>query len=379
MSETKSLSSRSGSLINPQISFHSTWPVLKDFGPSPVVVYDRNLLKVSSGFRQWISQFKYQYPVQAGESLKDIEAFPGHMTKLVELTRDLSPQKMSFVAVGGGSVGDFVGLVASLFKRGVTLFQVPSTWLAAIDSSHGGKTALNVGSAKNQIGTFYGATRIFILKPLLLGQPKERIQDGLGELVKIALIDGQDWTKAFFKSKKPTAEVIWKFLPQAIEAKYRVIKKDPCEIRGARQILNLGHTMGHLFEVLGPFSHGVAVGQGLYFALRWSAHQGWLSKPRLRLIETFLENSLQLHPWPANKGTLGLKDFRNLLMKDKKRENDSSLQFIFLRDFGRPVRHLVSLDELIQEAIRQEILKPLVEGHAGSHEARQRKISTAGR
>lgn len=356
MSEKKKSSSRSGSLVNPQISFKTSWPSEAEFGPFPVVIYDRNLLQINPGFRHWISHFTYQYPVSAGEPLKDIHAFPTHMTKLVELTRDLSPQKMSFVAIGGGSVGDFVGLVASLFKRGVTLYQVPSTWLAAIDSSHGGKTALNVGSAKNQIGTFYGAARIFVLKPLLFGQPKERIQDGLGEMVKIALIDGHDWTRSFFKIKKPTAEILWKFLPPAIEAKYRVIRKDPCEIHGDRQILNLGHTMGHLFEVLGPFSHGVAVGQGLYFALRWSHHLGLLSETKLHSMEDFMKKNLQLCPWPSNKGTLELKQFRNLLMKDKKRENASSLQFIFLRDFGRPVRQLVTLEELTQEATRQEIL-----------------------
>ncbi|MBK7962405.1 MAG: hypothetical protein IPK04_15200 [Bdellovibrionales bacterium] len=349
--------SRSGSLIDPPVLFLKKWPATSAFGPEPVMIFDKKLLRVVPGFREWVSQFRYLYPVEAGESLKAIEKFPSHMTKMLELTRALSPKTMSFVAIGGGSLGDFVGFVASLFKRGVTLYQIPSTWLAAIDSSHGGKTALNVGTAKNQIGTFYGAAKIFIVKPLLLQQPQERVQDGLGEMVKISLIDGGEWTRSFFQVKHASAEVLWKFLPAAIASKYRVIRRDPFETRGDRQILNLGHTLGHLFEVLGPYSHGIAVGQGLFFALEWSYHRGYLTKAFLHSARVFLEEKLSLRPWPAQQKTLGRKDFHQLLLKDKKREKSSSLQFIFLRGMGRPLRKLVTLDELTNEAARQGILK----------------------
>jgi 3-dehydroquinate synthase len=374
--------SRSGSLVNPQIEFFERWPSESVFGSEPVLIYDRKLIRAVPGFQGWVKKFKVCYPVNAGESLKEIERFPHHIEKILELTRNLSPQTMSFVAVGGGSVGDFGGFVASIFKRGVTFYQVPSTWLAAIDSSHGGKTALNVGKAKNQVGTFYGASKIFIVKPLLLGQPEARIQDGLGELAKIAMIDGRGWTRDFLQVQEPTSKVLWKFLPQAIAAKYKVISQDPFETLGVRQILNLGHTMGHLFEILGPFSHGVAVGQGLYFALEWSHQRGLLTKKNLQATRLFLEQRLKIHPWPADRKKLRPKEFHNLLLKDKKRESTSSgktslrikplqknplqknplrkspsLQFIFLRDWGRPLRELVTVDELQQEALRQGILR----------------------
>ena len=113
------------------ISESSSWP------SSPI-------LRCSAG----CMAFPQRYGVCAGEDLKDLAAFPKHVEHLLEIAAPLPQSRLSVVALGGGSVGDFAGFFASVFKRGVPLQQIPSTWLAAIDSAHGGKNALNVGRAK---------------------------------------------------------------------------------------------------------------------------------------------------------------------------------------------------------------------------------------
>src|SRR6185295_5151716 len=114
-------------------------------------------------FRNWLKKFPCRYGVKSGESLKDLEKFPGHCKAILQMTEKIETRPLQLIAVGGGSVGDFAGFVASTLKRGVPLIHVPSTWLAAIDSTHGGKTALNVAGIKNQIGTFKQAEKIIVV------------------------------------------------------------------------------------------------------------------------------------------------------------------------------------------------------------------------
>ena len=174
------------------------------------------------------------------------------------------------VALGGGSVGDFAGFFASVCKRGLPLIQIPSTWLAAIDSAHGGKNALNVGSMKNQLGTIAFARRIFLSKHLLCGQPTERAQEAMGELAKIAIIDGGPWVKELLAAPESDGELLWRFLSCAVAAKYKVVLSDPLERLSVRHQLNLGHTIGHILEIQHQLPHGLAVAQGLHFALELS-------------------------------------------------------------------------------------------------------------
>lgn len=244
---------------------------------STLVIFDRRLETVSPAFRRWVRQFPYRYAVSSGEKLKQLRQFPVHFENIAEIAAPLTPRSMTVVAVGGGSVGDFAGFFASVYKRGVSLVHIPSTWLAAIDSSHGGKTALNNGRTKNQLGTFYPASQVLLERELLESQPSQRIQDGMGELGKIAIIDGGTWVRQLEASRLRGADLLWKFLKPAIQAKMKIVSRDPREQTGTRQILNLGHTVGHVFEAHYGWSHGHAVAQGLFFALDFALQRGDLS------------------------------------------------------------------------------------------------------
>ena len=245
------------------------------FKPEKIlVIYDRQL-RGSEGFGKWLKEFPYGYPVRSGEDLKDIHAFPAHLKKIFKQITPFSAKSLCVVGVGGGSLGDFAGFLSSVLKRGVPLVHIPSTLLAAMDSAHGGKTALNVGVFKNQVGSFYPADGVLIVKSLFEGLPDLQIQSASGELAKMALLEGGALYARFRDEFKMDLESIWSFLPDAIAAKYKVLEKDPFEKTGERQILNLGHSLGHALESYYGLAHGVAVGEGLLFALLWSEHQGF--------------------------------------------------------------------------------------------------------
>lgn len=339
----------------PELIFVSDLPDPKKFGPNALLIFDQILLSRLKEFKRWVKNFPASYPVQAGENLKDLAQFPKHMTKILHLADQLSTQDLTIVVAGGGSVGDFGGFVASILKRGVNLVQIPTTWLSAIDSAHGGKTALNVGGVKNQIGTFYSAKQVFLVRSALSAQGKEQAQDAFGELAKIAIIDNNRVWKNLSKSQEKEGELIWKYLPHAIQAKYKIVNRDPFEKKKIRQVLNLGHTVGHVIEAHQKLSHGASVSQGLLFCLEWSHKLGFLkgsaySKIKKLFLETF--------HFASRTETQGFKPiprarFLALLRSDKKRNSSSDVNFIFIEDFAKTRIVPVKIESILQEALRQ--------------------------
>jgi 3-dehydroquinate synthase len=317
-----------------------------------LLIYDRRLERLSSELSTWIKRFPYRYGVVSGEKLKDVKTFARHVQRLSQIAEPLSPRSMCVVAVGGGSVGDFAGFFASIFKRGIRLVMVPSTWLAAIDSAHGGKTALNVANAKNQLGTFYPADSVILSQAILLQQPQARIDDAMAELGKIALIDGGDWVLRLERTRLEGSDLLWSFLKFAISAKMKIVAQDPHESRGLRQVLNLGHTVGHVFEAAWGWSHGKAVAQGLFYALEFSERRGLLKPSETDRALILLSEKLGLRPELPTR-PLSARVFRSLLAKDKKKTSRTEVTYIFLRRFGSVIRHPVTIDELLAEARRQ--------------------------
>lgn len=340
-----------------QVLFTASFPKVSSLGEETLLIYDKYLAKKSPAFRKWVKGFKLSYAVQAGEGLKSVENFPQHIKALVKLCENTSSRKLTLVVAGGGSVGDFGGFVASVLKRGVGLVHVPSTWLAAIDSAHGGKTALNVAGSKNQIGTFYPAQKTILVKPLLLAQPAERTFEAFSEIIKIALLQGGDFWAKFRKESEVTGDVLWKYLPQAVEGKLRIVKKDPEEKSGYRHLLNLGHTVGHVFESYYELPHGIAVNYGIDFALRWSARKGLLSAKneedlRSAPVSAFLLSAERDHLLSAKDSVL--KKWSQLLLQDKKKNSSRKIRFIFLKKPGTSHIEEVSVDEILMEILRQK-------------------------
>ena len=126
----------------------------KTFSAESILIFDQALLN-NSNFLTNIKTHSAHYSVQGGEELKSVKHLPSHLESIFKIIHNAQIRKPTFVGIGGGSVSDFTGFIASIYQRGVAFDLVPTTWLAAVDSAHGGKNALNLESHKNQIGTFH--------------------------------------------------------------------------------------------------------------------------------------------------------------------------------------------------------------------------------
>lgn len=334
------------------VHFSEKFPDATEFGNNVVLFYDKKLYSKNAEARKFIKNFQYKIHLTAGEGLKTLGSYQKYLLQLMKMTQQAGTTDLTFVALGGGSVGDFVGFLASTFKRGVRLIHVPSTWLAAIDSAHGGKTALNVASIKNQIGTFYPAQSIWIVKPLLKSLGAQQINDGWSEVIKLGLMDGRLFTKIEGSLKNNS---LWSVLPQAIATKYKVVQQDPFEKNGVRRLLNFGHTLGHVFESHYKMSHGRAVAGGILFAVNMSYQLGHMaiqdywnivnSRSHLRLRQHFYQRS--------NLKSIPAKRLTNVLLQDKKKTQQNLLKYILLKKIGKPTICSMEVGDLVSEYQRQ--------------------------
>lgn len=340
----------------PRLIFSDRLPDPADFGPHAILIYDRILVSRVLGFLDWARRFKGSYGVLGGEKLKALAKFPHHMENILKLTADSPPRNLVIVVVGGGSVGDFGGFVASVLKRGVELVQIPSTWLSSLDSAHGGKNALNARGIKNQIGTFHFPAQVHLVRKLLMAQEKERADDAFGELAKITLLGKSGLWKDLARWKEKEGKLIWRALPQAIDLKYEIVARDPYELKGPRRLLNLGHTLGHAFESYYGLSHGRAVSQGLLFASAWSHRKGLLKDRDREEIDSSLRDRFSVLPLTESPGfkPIPFPDFLRLIQADKKRISDTEISEVFLTGIGKPRLLKVTLEEMIEEARLQK-------------------------
>lgn len=331
-----------------QLIFKKKWIKISDIPGKPLVIYDSFFDSKKSEIHKWLSAFPHKYSVPAGEKLKSLNAFPVHMENILKLVEQINSKDITIVAVGGGSVGDFAGFVASIVKRGVRFVQIPSTWLAAIDSAHGGKTALNVSGYKNQVGTFYPAEQVILMQTLLSNQPTDRLTDSFSESLKIALIQGGSLWKKFSKLKKWDENTLWRLLPDLIKAKYRVVNLDPYEKKGVRHILNLGHTMGHVWEASQGLSHGQAVLYGLRFALDLSMYSKTMKAKEFQKLMGL--KIMSLLPTPAQLRSVILKTNNEdqYLRQDKKLTKDGKVRFVLIKKPGLTPIKEVPIEQLVQ-------------------------------
>ena len=324
----------------------------KNVGAKTLLIFDKKLLRLNPKLKNVVSAFDASYAVTAGEGLKELKDFYKHAQHLGQLLQKLSGRNTQVYAMGGGSVGDFAGFVASVFFRGMKLHHIPSTWLACIDSAHGGKTALNLNAAKNQIGSFYLPKQILINKELLDSQNMALAQDAMGEICKTYFLSANN------KIKQTNASNIWSSLPALISYKYKIVKQDFKEEKQIRKILNLGHSFGHIIESHFGISHGQAVAQGLFFSLNWSLQKNVLNLQEFsKALEYMKKSGFESMQWQQDYKCIDKKTFLNLAMKDKKRKTDDSFDFVFLKAPGKIKINKQSFDEFYQEAKRQMWVK----------------------
>ncbi len=251
------------------------------------------------------------------------------------------------IALGGGVIGDIAGFAAATYLRGVPFVQVPTTLLAEVDSSVGGKTAVNHIGGKNLIGSFY-QPRCVLIDPDTLKTLEERdIKTGLAEVVKYGVI----LDKEFFKFLEQNAagllalkDVIIKAISRSCAIKAEVVSADEFETSGKRAVLNLGHTFGHAIESIagyGVYRHGEAVAMGMVMAARFSVKLGLCKSETAERIEALISAmGLPTEP-PEIKAEAYIK-----AMRHDKKVSGGRMRFILIRDIGEVLLRDVSLREL---------------------------------
>lgn len=241
----------------------------------------------------------------------------------------------TLIAIGGGVTGDLAGYAAATYMRGIHLVHVPTTLLAMIDSSIGGKTGINFERKKNIIGSFYQPKLVFIDVAFLTTLPKRELASALGELVKYGLITNLDFYKFLSaninKIKSLNYKILERTIRESILIKNGVVSIDEFELEGKRKILNLGHTFAHAIESNLQFKikHGEAVVAGILCALFLSNQLGLLKSTDL---EKLLKLPLNI-PLPKLIHSLNMQRVYNTMLYDKKNRNEK-IMFVLFSNIG---------------------------------------------
>jgi 3-dehydroquinate synthase len=285
--------------------------------------------------------------VRAGEGLKDIQAvFP----IFGELLRAGATRDSTLFALGGGSIGDAAGFVAATYLRGIDWVGIPTTLLAQVDSSVGGKTGINHPQGKNLVGAFH-QPRLVVCDTDFLGTlGKREIVSGLGEVVKYGIAFDPPFLKYLearyedFLALDPGVLAV--AVQKSLRWKCAAVSGDVLDRRGTREVLNFGHTFGHALESAtgyGVFQHGEAVIWGMRFALALSQVRKRLSARERGRIDSFLAR-LAAREIPPE---LGPEALLSPMARDKK-VRGGKLHFVLLKNAGKTVPDAnVSPDELL--------------------------------
>jgi 3-dehydroquinate synthase len=262
-------------------------------------------------------------------------------------------RKTTLVALGGGVVGDITGFAAATFLRGVNFIQIPTTLLAQVDSSVGGKTGVNHPLGKNMIGAFHQPQCVIADTDVLQTLPERELKAGLAEVIKYALINKADFLDWLEQNRESILNRDADLLAEAIriscEQKAEIVAKDELE-GGIRAWLNLGHTFGHAIETAsgyGTWLHGEAVATGMVMAADLSMRLGWISPADAGRIKNILQNyGMPVAP-PAD---IEEQQYLDIMMSDKK-ARAGTIHFILLRGIGEAEITSAVAPELLSQTL----------------------------
>lgn len=251
-----------------------------------------------------------EFVFPAGESSKTVDTYLQIISRLAELTFTRTD---IVVALGGGVVGDVAGFSASTYLRGIKCVQIPTTLLAQIDSSVGGKTAVNLPQGKNLLGAFYQPALVICDVDVLTDLPKSVLLAGYGEMLKYALLD-----KKVFDELAGHGSLV-SLVKLCIEYKRDIVERDEKE-SGERRLLNLGHTPGHGIEKASNYTiqHGIGVSYGLKIMAGYSLKKGYIDKALYDSIVALIDDTVTLQKLPYSAKTIAEN-----AKSDKKRAGDT--------------------------------------------------------
>ncbi len=287
--------------------------------------------------------------IEAGESSKDIEIAAQLWHALGEYEADRSSLLINF---GGGMISDLGGFIASTFKRGMDFVNIPTSLLSMVDASIGGKTAVNLGHFKNQVGLFNEPKSLFIQTSFLNSLDQRQILSGWAEMLKHGLITDKNHWETLIQVKELSVENIEGYIENSILIKKEVVEQDFTE-KNIRKTLNFGHTLGHALESYSlkndsnPLLHGEAVAIGMILESYLSVKKGLLSQDEYTSIFKGISSYYQAYDITEEF----LNQIESLLGQDKKKSGNK-LNLTFVSSIGKSVINQdTNLDD-IKESIK---------------------------
>ncbi|OYQ73765.1 3-dehydroquinate synthase [Wohlfahrtiimonas sp. G9077] len=294
--------------------------------------------------------------LEDGEIFKNNESLQKIITKLLTLKYNRSA---TLIALGGGVIGDLVGFAASIYQRGIDFIQFPTSLLAQVDSSVGGKTAINHPLGKNMVGTFYQPKAVFINVDVLDTLPRREFISGLSEVIKYGLIRDRDFFYWLCEHKDAILmrdkTAIKELVARSCQNKKEIVMEDEFE-QGSRALLNLGHTFGHAIEKNMGYKgilHGEAVAVGMRMAAIVSHKMGLLSAENV----TKIEETLTAFLLPTSmKEQFSFEAMWEVMLLDKK-NTATDIRYILLSDIGEGIVMGNVPKEYIEEAFHMTMTK----------------------
>lgn len=290
--------------------------------------------------------------IPAGEQYKQPETLLGI---LHELSQQSFQRNDVLVNLGGGTVSDIGGLAAALYQRGMPYVNLPTTLLAMADAAHGGKTAVDFNGIKNQIGAIWFPTQTIVYQRFLQTLPIRELKAGYVEVLKQSLLAGK---KAWRQASRRSPETLMKepeIIHEAARFKMRIVRKDPYD-RDLRQILNLGHTIGHAIEAWslqqkeGPLLHGEAVALGLMAEMRLACALTDLDTNFANEVNRIMTRFIHAPVPPV----AAIDDLLRLMLHDKKNRG-AAVRFSLLARPGKAITGVSAGEDRIRAALEETL------------------------
>lgn len=282
-----------------------------------------------SGFEVFKKVFKNGEAIKTPENAFNIVNF---------LSENLFTRSDTIIALGGGTVGDLAGFAASIYLRGIKVVQIPTTLLAAVDSSVGGKTAVNLNTGKNLAGSFYQPDLVVCDIDTLSTLPEHIFYDGCAEVIKYGVIKSKALFEKLVSGIKDNLEDI---ISECVSIKRDIVEKDEQD-KGLRQLLNFGHTTAHAIERKTDFSisHGRAVAIGMVSAAKYAYKNGFCKKNAYEQITSLIKQYYL--PFETD---LSVKELFETALSDKKRDKNR-IALILPERIGKAVIKTITTEEL---------------------------------
>lgn len=339
-----SLGSRSYKIHIGHHNLNLVTDILKELNPkqkSVVIITEQNVAELYlDNIKHILLNAKYHVEaliLPSGEATKSFTYFE-KVTRFC--LKNNVERNHAIIALGGGVVGDLTGFVASTIRRGCKFIQIPTTLLSQVDSSVGGKTAINSVEGKNLIGTFYQPSAVIIDIEFLKSLSDRVYRSGYAEVIKYGLLGDKDFFD-FLKSNnhlflERNNDFLIKIIAHSVKMKADIVSRDETE-QGERALLNLGHTFGHAYEAETGYSdilhHGEAVAIGMYDAIRFSYLLGLVSEMQVKEVQELLLQAgfnLNIHHFISD---FSIQNIIQHIMQDKK-VVDNNMTFILLKNIG---------------------------------------------